>query len=572
MKFAMTNHRVAQLLSDSTTRDYIIVGFFFHDRGIMAQKSTSGMLQGLLYSVLVQSPKLIQFVHPIYAGLVSSQRNKLPVWDFEALHSAFEAILRQRQVVTRLCLFLDALDEHHGDNDQLAGLVHNMACYADGDTVKIKLCVASRPWDTFVASFSECSGFKIHEYTYYDIRNYTISALHRYSPVDADAPSTNDARSKMLETLAVQISDKAHGVFIWVRIVVDEIAKGVRDRIPFFVLEKKLANMPEELKDLYEHTLERIEPDHAEESYVMLQIARCALNPLSLETFVNTTSNALWGSVSAAGEETVDDMTQRVVSRSGGLLEIFTAKANSHFGTTPEEAPPSQPKSFGAQKSSGTNEDITLHIVQFIHQTVKEFVHERKDNLGLRRNNTGGNGFVYLFTTGAVYMEAWADEVANEIFEYAALANLDDSPGVRDQLDKSFGTLKKSRMDWWVERACVPFWCQFSEKLAPFDAKRDDFLRISFALAAGLSLFVKKTATVFTFDAYTRDRLSQYLFNVALLAPAVVRHPPPQWKMLETLSELGFDPDRVISSSFLNLELDSITPLCLAVFTKKTRI
>jgi hypothetical protein len=98
-----------------------------------------------------------------------------------------------------------------------------------------------------------------------------------------DIYSIVDARSKMLEKLALKTTEKAHGVLIWVRIVVDEIAKDMRDRVPFFVLERKSADMPEELKDLYEHTLERIEPDHAEESYLMLQIAICALSPLSLD-------------------------------------------------------------------------------------------------------------------------------------------------------------------------------------------------------------------------------------------------------------------------------------------------
>jgi hypothetical protein len=108
-------------------------------------------------------------------------------------------------------------------------------------------------------------------------------------------------------------------LIVWVLIVVEEIAKGLRARRPFFVHEEKLARMLEELKDLYEHTLERIDPGHAEESYMMLQIALCALSPLSLETFVNVTSHTVWQKVPDIGDESVEDMTQRVISRSGGL-------------------------------------------------------------------------------------------------------------------------------------------------------------------------------------------------------------------------------------------------------------
>jgi hypothetical protein len=69
------------------------------------QKPISGMQQ-VLHSTLVQAPKLGKFVQPIYAGMAAAQKAKTPIWYFEALQKAFEAIAIQRQVVTHLYLYL----------------------------------------------------------------------------------------------------------------------------------------------------------------------------------------------------------------------------------------------------------------------------------------------------------------------------------------------------------------------------------------------------------------------------------------------------------------------------------
>jgi hypothetical protein len=400
MKFAMSDPRATNLLQRSEGIPYIIAGFFFHDRGTLMQKSISGMLQELLHSTLVQAPKLGEFIQPIYAGMAAAQRTKTPTWDFEALQKVFEAIVIQRQVVTPLCLFLDALDEHQGDNEQLAVSLHNLASHVDGKYVKIKLCIASRPWDTFTVSFGSCPGFKIHEHTSKDIRAYTLSMLNQAAPKGVESSSTGNSRSVRLENLARQVTEKAHGVFIWVRIVVDEIAKGVRERIPFFVLEEKLSKMPEELKDLYEHTLERIELEHTEEAYIMLQIALCALSPLTLDVFVNATSYTLWKNVPLDGEETEEDMSQRVISRSGGLLEVSNIweEIDTYDDTDDLSFPlPTSGHLHTADFLASTLGDIRdlqpKLVVQFLHQTAKEYIQGRNDNFGLKRARTGRKRF-----------------------------------------------------------------------------------------------------------------------------------------------------------------------------------
>jgi hypothetical protein len=442
MKFAMGHLSTSLLLKRSKNIPYTIAGFFFHDRGSEIQKSISGMLRGLLYSILKQGSQLRQFVHPIYAELIKAQNTKTPDWSFEKLTLAFQSIVKQRQVVTRLCLFLDALDEHSGDQEHLVNLMQELVSEADGIWVKIKFCVASRPWDLFLAYFSRNPGFKIHEFTSGDIVNYTSGRLHEAAPKDVSDAATEIRRSADLDGLARGISQKSQGVFIWVRIVVEEISRGIRDRTPYFVLRRVLESMPEELGDLYEHTLKRIEPRHADEAYAMLQIALCAFKPLPLDTFANTTSHAIWQKVPKLGDESVDDMTQRIISRSGGLLEVY--------------------------ELAETETSDHAFIVQFIHQTVKEFVQRRKNNLGLERKRSGGTGYEFLFAAGASYWDHWADDIGRDVFEYARLTSLsgEEQPLAAEHHETLMSTLEQMsysvldqqpRIEWWRARTSQNF-------------------------------------------------------------------------------------------------------------------
>jgi hypothetical protein len=573
MKFAMMDSRLLDLLQTSEHLPYIIAGFFFHDRGIMVQKSISGMLQELLHSVLLKSSALRQFVDPTYTALVEAQKTRLPTWDVESLQLAFEAIIKQRQVVTRLFLFLDALDEHHGDNEHLANLMKKLVALADGTVVKVKLCLASRPWDTFVTSFGKCPGFKIHDHTYNDIRAYTLAEFTQSSSTEFEVTLTKDARSTKLEALAVQVTEKAHGVFIWVRIVVEEIAKGLRARIPFFVLEEKLANIPEELKDLYRHTLERIEPEHAEESYVMLQIAICALSPLALDAFVNSTSHAVWRKVPEVGEESVEDMTQRVVSRSGGLLEVIestlvetsTALASGRCDTvalgkqvaTDFDAPPED----ASKEDSKPRYVYVTHRVQFIHQTVKEYVQSRKDNFGLKRNRTGGTGFHYILATAVRYERQWADEIGLDLFEYARLANVYKTVELREELWFSLDTLGGSfrddtRVDWWMWQKEIKFYEIIFRRCVPS-------LKVAcLAFAAGLFDYVERSL-----DEYSK-RYLDFFFSAATIGPSITSVQIPRRDMLSFLVRHGYSVDHDMDGLFSLKIPSAVTPLALIIQTK----
>jgi hypothetical protein len=430
MKFAMRDARTLKLLRKAshpdaalsqTELDWMILGFFFHDRGSHVQKSIDGMLQGVLHQLLSQIPELLPFVYTIYKDLVKSQRNSKPEWTFDTLCAAWKAITQQRTVHLHACMFLDALDEHEGDNSRLSKFIYELLSSADGVIVKIKICVASRNWNIFGEHFGSCPQFAIHEHTTSDIQAYTSERLH-----DAMASFGEEGRHAFLskvERLSSQVTTKARGVFIWVRIVLDELVKGVRDGTPISLLEEKVTQMPEELSDLYRHTLKRIEPEYAEESYIMLQIALCCLSPLPLRTFTKCVSFSRWRKVHQA---TGGEMIRQIVSRSGGLLETISTSRST------EIIPKEDESEDGASEFTVLGFDIDDSVVQFIHQTVKDFVATNRSHLGLPLGPSfrAESGYLYLLESGISYGATWARKLSSFIFEYAFLAETEGSTDV----------------------------------------------------------------------------------------------------------------------------------------------
>ena len=391
MKFAMRDPRLSELLGIQTERNiqlqaagvtrldsdtqnvqmatshptWTVAAYFFHDRGSEMQKTLNGMLQEILGSILRQTPALLTFVMPFFLNLGQAQRNRKPKWDFESLQSALISIIVQRKVPVRILFLLDALDEHSGDNEQLASLLEKLVKEADNDYVGLKMCLASRSWTIFEEHFGNCPGFAIHEHTKSDILTYVISRLR---PGSSILKSTAEEGS--LNTVIELVTDKALGVFIWVRLVVDLLVKGVRDGTPIAELEIQARAMPQELRDLYAHTLRRIEPEYTTEAYIMLQIALCSLAPLPLKSFMGCLGYNYYFLLHGFPnqnqernvEESLSSQVRRLASRSGGLLEAVSIPIPS-----------------GAE---GNEPD---RIVQFIHQTVKEYVQLLQHDLGLSK-------------------------------------------------------------------------------------------------------------------------------------------------------------------------------------------
>lgn len=165
-------------------------------------------------------------------------------------------------------MFIDGLDEYESGRDrefgELIGLFTDLSSSPD-----IKIWLSSRPWLVFEDAFQSSPSLKLQDLTFNDIKRYiddkvnkhlTMEQLRRVNPLEA---------TELVQDLA----RKASGVFLWVMLVVRSLLAGLtnRDQVPD--LQKRIALLPADLENLYQHILSNhIDPFYHERSARIFQI------------------------------------------------------------------------------------------------------------------------------------------------------------------------------------------------------------------------------------------------------------------------------------------------------------
>jgi Ankyrin repeats (3 copies) len=456
---------------------WVKAGFFFHNRGIDMQKSLIGMLQDLLYQVLEKFNSLVDLIYPIYMDLTIKQQTKRPSWTLTTLYHAWTAIMKQEKIQhLRLILFLDALDEHESsrnvNNERLVSLIKELSEIKNENTI-VLFCLASRPWTDFKTNFEGYRGFTMQDHTKKDIELYTRGRM--LPNLDKEAAS-----STIWGSLIDKIVDRASGVFIWVRLVVDEMVKAVKDGTPFSDLEEKLERTPDELGELYTHTLNRIEAEYQLEAYIMIQLVIYARGPLQLGTLYDCVYFLKHGSHSDY-QASPEEMRLFVNSRSGGLLETVFRRNHGIFF------------------ASKGKEDSTEYV-QPIHQTVNDFVVENTAKWPIELVQGAMprlTGFLYLLKcaiAGRKYSSM--NDLRSEFLYYAQKAELDPghlSPSeVSHCIKNAFHELLTSaecsrRLRDWLDS--YDLFKNFSNLPNDFLMKSPSVFLLATAAAAGIGSF-----------------------------------------------------------------------------------
>jgi hypothetical protein len=281
MKFARQDPRTLDFydqhniikMEDRPDTTHIIIDFFFHDRGTSMQKSLEGLLHRLLYQLIQANTKLGQLVLPLYSR---SRKEQQLAWTVQNLKEALDVILEQKVTPVYVLLFLDAMDEFDGDQETVAGFVKYLVKLRDGDHgvsgTKIKICCSSRPWNIFNDYFQDVPGFKIHEYTQEDIQKYVTSSLTNNMQMRKLNEKVYLDDDHIIDTLTLQICRRAEGVFVWVRIVLNELLKACTDGASPMELVSVLSLFPDDIDASYQRLIDRIDPAYLFETYIMIEI------------------------------------------------------------------------------------------------------------------------------------------------------------------------------------------------------------------------------------------------------------------------------------------------------------
>ncbi|KAF3406757.1 hypothetical protein DPV78_000499 [Talaromyces pinophilus] len=420
-------------------RDWIVVGSFFTDRGTLAQKTWQGILHSMLHQLLSQKRELIpvaipdnlqtlaretemkmftdsfvskqlsadvrrSFVaeppsgeisdsvsRPVYMSLGGVQDsiviNPFDTWTVQQLQDALMRCRNQKDVNFNAFFIIDALDEHEGDHKQMGQFLHQFASDPSSpDLPRIIISVASRPLNQLTDLFDQCPGFKTQDWSYDDVVAYARHHLNDNARLARDYDP--NVRSHSIRKFALNIAERAQGVFLWVRLVVRDLDQVLTDGYSIEDAEKRLTDLPDDLNSFFHRIIDKVDPKYRRDSYVMLESVLRAERPLTLAQlglilFTDTQHDEESQNLDQRLDrliqflQNLQGLVHQVQSCSGGLLEVsdryFNPLSNADAAEflSEESLIREQQRQFNA---SGAPNVMGKWTVQFMHRTVKEFL------------------------------------------------------------------------------------------------------------------------------------------------------------------------------------------------------
>ncbi|KAK5098806.1 hypothetical protein LTS08_006184 [Lithohypha guttulata] len=389
MKMAYSHPRTQAILKNSDCRR-AGAAFFFHDRGSLYQKSFVGLLCSILYQVLSALPELIEHVLPAFGSTLTTPTTRRLHQDITfslaELQAAFELVSMQTVYSVHVLLFLDALDEYSGKYEDIAKFLVSTVRTANSLTAstRIKICFSSRPLNIFLDYFPEVPGFSMQDHTRADMEIVVDTILRGNRRMEQRLDSEDGLVNGPVSLLRQQILERADGVFLWVRLVLDELLEAFCDGADVAQLNTLLECIPNDLNEFYLRILDRIPQMYKEDALIMLDIVRCVLQPLNAEAFYDTFRNAQseklatfeFGNMSVG---LLDRLERLLRSRTGGLLELVSNLNSREIESLKDDI----------------GRGVDVYRVQFIHQTVKTFVQQSDTRLRLNERASSTTGFEY---------------------------------------------------------------------------------------------------------------------------------------------------------------------------------
>lgn len=113
---------------------------------------------------------------------------------------------------------------------------------------------------------------RVEELTYFDIRRCVTGNLDVNTGWLHEFLHSPDAITEKIQLIVY----KAHGVFLWVKLVVQLILKEIGDGSYSNEVEKLIEDVPDDLIELYSHMLKNIKDGHQESSARIFQLALIA--------------------------------------------------------------------------------------------------------------------------------------------------------------------------------------------------------------------------------------------------------------------------------------------------------
>lgn len=264
----------------SGQKNLVVLKHFFWSTGTALQSSCKGLLEGLIYQAFRQCLGFIHKACPVrWAGTgAATDSRDLTLWSESELKETLTKIVDQHESTHAFCFFIDGLDEFAENHYALVkDTIEHFATRSN-----VKLCVSSRPHNVFNKFLGAADEKKLqlelmnHE----DIDQFLKGRLEQNQLFQDLAE--HDARA---EDLAVEIRERADGVFLWVHLVVWELMDGLSENDDIATLQKRLDMLPEDLEKFFEHMIESVARVYRSYTAKCLLLAQRAREPLPVMAY-----------------------------------------------------------------------------------------------------------------------------------------------------------------------------------------------------------------------------------------------------------------------------------------------
>ncbi|TGJ82707.1 hypothetical protein E0Z10_g6051 [Xylaria hypoxylon] len=356
MKYIFHDQRTQRALGEwAGSGDLASAKFYFWNLGNELQKSQSGLLRSLLYSIISSRPYMMSAVMPellrIIANTPDTHIINEPTWP--ELLRWFRKLVHQTSASFKLFISIDGLDEYDGDQQEIVDLVASLA-----RNPYVKFLVSSRPIPPFTHTFSAAPTLHLHDLTSGDIRKYVEDRLRE---------TFQKRYSTEWSQLINEVVERSCGVFLWVVLVSKSLLTGLLNYDGFEELKERLDELPSDLKELYAHMLRSVPHIYRRHTSELLQTVLMAtkvqkfdfhLSSLQLYFAFQDRELLIKAPIQPIPHEEkvakVDEIENRLRSRSMGLLEVRSLRRKTNSRST-----------LGPEK---------VYSVEFIHKTAVEFL------------------------------------------------------------------------------------------------------------------------------------------------------------------------------------------------------
>ena len=247
MEFLARDPRTRQVL-ESWSPGARVVSHFLWSSGTAIQQSVRGCLCALLHQMLLSDNSLLIAV--LQQVPTVQMKDEVSDWSEEELEETLLRVFSNAATVT--CIFIDGLDEILPSDGpfKLLDLISRLQRVPG-----IRLCVSSRPEPAFEKYLGHQPKLRLQDLTKHDIHRFVTATLE---PVLlSNTEETHPASRELIQ----KICENANGIFLWARIVLDSLKRGLANGDTLDDLRRRINTTPKGLYELFQDMWRRLGDD-----------------------------------------------------------------------------------------------------------------------------------------------------------------------------------------------------------------------------------------------------------------------------------------------------------------------